>query len=87
MNGKNTRTLDELGRIKLPAAFCSVLNWKEKDDIAVHLDMENQSVVLKKIPHRCALCNSMTDLTTECNGHRICKQCAQQIIEAQSSNS
>ena len=49
MNNENTRTIDKLGRVIIPAALRKELGWREGDKIALCVNEDNGIIELIKL--------------------------------------
>ncbi len=73
------RRVDELGRIVLPKELRGALDIRERDLLEINVD--GDSIVLKKFTPRCVFCNAEIDLT-EYRGKRVCGVCIAALFAA-----
>ena len=68
----NTRKIDELGRIVLPAEVRRALNINRTDDIEIYTD--DNTIILKKYSDVCVFCGS-SDGLKKFKDKNICLKC------------
>ncbi len=71
------RTVDELGRIVLPAEFRKALNIRKENNVSVTL--ENNAILIRSLPHSCVICGCNAETAIEVNGQKICSACIDKI--------
>jgi len=74
---KNIRTLDELGRIVLPAKVRKILDINTDDYLEIFII--NEKIILKKRYDSCEICGSQEALR-EFQGKYICEICCRELI-------
>jgi transcriptional pleiotropic regulator of transition state genes len=75
-----SRKVDELGRVVLPAEVRRALDLNQADSISIFLDINEQTVMLKKCKPSCFCCQSTEHLKTLSQGKYICATCFQQVV-------
>ena len=70
------RTIDELGRIVIPASIRRILGLERGDHLDVRL--EGDRIVVTKVPPACVFCNGGVDLL-QLSGKRLCRPCLQDV--------
>ena len=75
-----TRQLDSLGRIVLPIELRRALDIKARD--LIEIQVENNSVILRKYEPNCCFCGSRISLIPYKN-RLICKHCLKNLWELQ----
>lgn len=68
------RTIDELGRIVIPASIRRKLGLERGDHLDVRL--EGDRIIVTKVSPACVFCNREADLL-QMSGKRICRPCLQ----------
>lgn len=76
--------IDELGRIFIPVEFRRHMDLKSRDFI--NINIEDNSIVIKKAVNECILCNSTVDLKKidrrkEVGTRYICRECILSLNE------
>lgn len=74
-----SRKIDELGRVVLPVEVRRALSIDQGDTVSFFLDIDEQSVTLKKCEPSCCCCQSTNGLKTLPNGKYICGDCLAQV--------
>ena len=72
----NTRKIDELGRIVLPAEVRRALNINCTDDIEIYTG--DGTIILKKYADGCVFCGSFEELK-KFKDKNICSQCIENL--------
>ena len=76
----DTRSIDELGRIVLPAEAREALGWKGRTELDIFYDRNTQELCLKEHVKSCVHCGSSKDLINF-NGTSICLSCQKDIAK------
>jgi len=71
-----TRTIDNLGRVVLPAELRKTLGLKEKDTMEIYT--EGEFIMLKKFEAGCTFCGEVRDIINY-KGKNICKKCRKEL--------
>ena len=70
-----SRTVDELGRVVLPAEVRTALHLKKGDTCNLVLDREAQTLTVKKQTRVCLCCQGQDGLKQLPNGNYLCEEC------------
>lgn len=71
-SSKNSRSIDEFGRISLPVEMRRAMELGPHDPVSIECDGE--IITVRKINHSCIFCGNPDDLT-EMSGKYVCKDC------------
>ena len=76
-NERETRRLDDLGRIVLPNEFRGALGWNTRTPIDVVFDKVGRTIILEKHLEVCSICRESGDEKElkQIKGQFICKDC------------
>ena len=75
------RTIDELGRVVLPADGRRMLALQEGDRLLVQVDAEQQALILKKERPACLICQRSEHLKVLPNHTWLCKTCISRLAQ------
>lgn len=72
------RTIDGIGRVTIKLETREVLDWEEKDPIAVWC--YNGYIIMKKVEEKCVFCKAKKKLA-KYMGKLICKKCKSNLVK------
>jgi len=75
-----TRSIDELGRIVIPADAREALGWGTgtKLEVAIN-DINVKSITVREVSPCCSLCRTESENLTKIEKGYVCQQCAAKI--------
>jgi len=79
LNTGKTRKIDNLGRVVLPIKIRKQFKIKAYDEISIHIDTKNDSIILQTTESYCTFCNAADNLISF-NQHYVCENCIKNLI-------
>lgn len=72
------RSLDDLGRIVLPADLRRHMEFLDNDPVDIYFDSDTKSVIFKKHAISCVFCGDRDNII-QFRGKKICPNCVKEI--------
>lgn len=79
-NNKLIRSIDELGRIVLPAEVRQILDWDDKTSVEIWVNAKENALVIKRHIFTCVYCGKTENLRTFHKKY-ICSDCQKEIAK------
>ena len=73
------RSVDSVGRFVIPMELRRTLGITDSED-SLEVFVDEDKIILKKYAPACLFCNSL-DNVAEFNGKKVCKKCAEELME------
>ncbi len=74
------RKIDDLGRIVVPAETRKLFHINEGDQLAISVENDSESIILRKLESVCTFCGSNREVHPY-KGKAICGECASGVAE------
>ncbi len=74
------RKIDDLGRIVVPAETRKLFHINEGDQLAISIEKDSESIILRKLESVCTFCGSNKEVHPF-EGKAICSVCVSRVCE------